>query len=250
VPVRTPLAVPEQPPPAARELPSFEEEVPEASTQDLAEGIVEEAPAAEEFPEAAADERPQAIEEEAPAAEEAPGTAADGRPQAIEEEAPAAEEAPGTAAEELPPTAGEEAPVQEGVSVASGVEQSQATREETPQPPASEPMVDEAAKRSLYAGEIELVVASPVEPALLARLYSKLLAIPDIRILRSVGSWESGTTITLLLERPQPLVGLLLGIPEVRMTPQQDGRGVGRSALSVLGAQKGPGDRIGITLRG
>jgi hypothetical protein len=41
-----------------------------------------------------------------------------------------------------------------------------------------------------------------VDPALLARLYSGLLGFPNIQILRSVGSWDGGTVITLMLENP------------------------------------------------
>ena len=107
-------------------------------------------------------------------------------------------------------------------------------------PPVEE--VDEIAKRALYAGEIELALAPPVDPALLARLYSSLLAMSDLRILRTMGSWDSGTTINLLLERPQPLITRLLEIPEVHIAP-------GLVKGPLMGSGGDPGDRIAITLR-
>jgi hypothetical protein len=127
--------------------------------------------------------------------------------------------------------------------------QEQEAPEEQEEASGAEMALDEAAKSALYAGEIELALAPPVDPALLARLYSRLLSMADMRILRTVGSWDSGSTINLLLERPQPLLSRLLEIPEVRIIPEPTG-GARRAVSGALGGRGGQADRVWIALRG
>lgn len=113
----------------------------------------------------------------------------------------------------------------------------------------SQPMVSmspealETAKRTPYTGEVEIILSPPVSATTVARLYSDLTANPEIRILRTMGDWERGTTITLFLERPMPLVGMLSEIPEVTInagTVDQAGApgGQGTAGISIsLGDQ-------------
>jgi hypothetical protein len=228
--------------------PSRDEEVPlesEPSVPSVSAEVVE--------PELELDSTPSVAEEATPSEvseEPATWTAA---PVVAEEEAVTVESTDAT--EPLVWTAAPaeaEAELAEAVTVLDEEEAVDPAEEDAPSPatdsadpPAEEEVeveVDETAKRAFYAGEIELSLAPPVDPALLARLYSRLLAMSDLRILRTMGSWDSGTTINLLLERPQPLIGRLLEIPEVRIAPEQ-----------VKGPRMGsggdPGDRIAIALR-
>ena len=101
----------------------------------------------------------------------------------------------------------------------------------------------DAAKRTPYTGEVELVLAPPVSAATVARLYSDLTANPEIRILRTMGDWERGTTITLFLERPMPLVGMLSEIPEVTINAG-DAEHLG---LPTPGSQSTPGILISLS---
>ena len=96
--------------------------------------------------------------------------------------------------------------------------------------------VDEAAGSDLYVGEVELNLAPPVEPAVLARLYGRLLAMSGLQIVRTAGTVDSGTSIRVLLERPQPLVKQLLEIPEVRAASgDAEDRAGGHIAITLEG---------------
>ena len=73
--------------------------------------------------------------------------------------------------------------------------------------------------QALYAGEVEFIVASPVELKLVSRLYNYLQTVPELRILYTRGSWDQGTTITVVLEKPMPLISILAKTPEVKVVP-------------------------------
>lgn len=102
--------------------------------------------------------------------------------------------------------------------------------------------------QALYTGVVELTVAPPVDLAKMSELYNRLQATPELRILRTVGSWDRGTVITLLLEKPIPLIGMLSEIPsvETRMQPSEKGGLLG----GILGSSgEGEVKRIEITLK-
>ncbi|MDD4876708.1 MAG: hypothetical protein PHQ86_06245 [Dehalococcoidales bacterium] len=71
--------------------------------------------------------------------------------------------------------------------------------------------------KSLFVGEVELAIAMPVELKMVSKLYNYLQTIPDLKILRTTGSWDRGTTITVVLEKPLPLVNSLKNMPEVQV---------------------------------
>jgi len=96
--------------------------------------------------------------------------------------------------------------------------------------------------QALYAGEVELVIASPVELKLVSRLYNYLQTVPELRILYTRGSWDQGTTITVVLDKPMPLISLTSEIPGVKVTPElleKEGLATGRSGSMLRGAEKG-----------
>ncbi|MFC1939662.1 hypothetical protein ACFLXO_03125 [Chloroflexota bacterium] len=97
-------------------------------------------------------------------------------------------------------------------------------KEEAPEKRASEVKGDAALlkmdSQALYAGEVELTIASQAELHLVSRLYSHLQTIPELKILYTKGSWDKGTAIAVVLEKPLPLIGLLSEVPGVAVTPE------------------------------
>ncbi len=121
---------------------------------------------------------------------------------------------------------GREEPVQlqeEGASRLSG-----ATPEGIPEQPLKESPATAATASALpeqdsqdpYTGEVELVLAGPVDPKMVAKLYNYLQTTPEIKLARTSGSWERGATITVALDKPIPLISVLSSrIPEAQVTP-------------------------------
>jgi len=94
----------------------------------------------------------------------------------------------------------------------------------------------------LYTGEVELAVAKPVDLKMVSKLYNYLQVTPEIKLARTSGSWDKGTTITVTLDKPIPLISVLSSkIPEAKVTPERpemDGfvkgkRGVRRIKLAL-----------------
>ncbi len=95
--------------------------------------------------------------------------------------------------------------------------------------------------KALYTGEVELVVASSVELKLVSRFYNYLQTVPDLRILYTRGSWDQGTTITVVLEKPIPLINIISETPGVEVTPEPLERGGlagGKSSSPLRGGEK------------
>lgn len=79
--------------------------------------------------------------------------------------------------------------------------------------------------QALYDGEIELTIAPPIDPVAVSKLYNQLQMAPEIKILYTRGSWNQGTTITVSLDRPLPLLDIISRTPNIEITPglpQQD----------------------------
>jgi len=105
--------------------------------------------------------------------------------------------------------------------------------------------------QTLYAGEVELAIAIPVELKMVSKLYNYLQTIPDIKILRTTGSWDRGTTITVVADKPIPLISTISKIPSVEVIselPQKDSSVKGTSS-SRLRAGKKEVKRIKLTLK-
>jgi len=67
----------------------------------------------------------------------------------------------------------------------------------------------------LFDGEIEVVMAPPVDPVQLIRFRRNLQDTPQLKISRTSGSWNGGTIITVLIDKPLPLIDMLKEIPDV-----------------------------------
>jgi len=64
-------------------------------------------------------------------------------------------------------------------------------------------------------GEVWIIVSPPVDMAQLIRFRRDLQDVSHLKILRTSGSWNGGSVITILLDRPLPLISLLKEMPEV-----------------------------------
>ena len=93
---------------------------------------------------------------------------------------------------------------------------------------------------SLYTGEVEVVLGLSADADILAKLSVYLVHTPEIRIIRTVGSSDRGNIITVVLDKPTPLVEMLsLQIPEAQITGEPPGaNGKKRKARRIIIARK------------
>lgn len=102
--------------------------------------------------------------------------------------------------------------------------------------------------QTLYSEEVEIVMAVPVEPRLVPKLYKYLQAIPELKILHTKGSWDRGITITVVLDKPILLVGIMSKLPGIEVTPeipQSDSMTKEKSGLHLRAGGKGvKGNRL------
>jgi F0F1-type ATP synthase membrane subunit b/b' len=105
--------------------------------------------------------------------------------------------------------------------------------------------------QALYTGEIELAVAAPVELKVLTKFYNYLQTTPDIKILYTRGSWDSGTTITIALDNPIPLISFISQIPGVAVVPElfQKDNPVRETPSSLLRARRNGVKRLKLALK-
>ena len=157
-----------------------------------------------------------AVEEEEAVAmrEEEPVTVKEEAPVQLQEKivAPAAEE---TAPQDEEPAAVE--PVAEkGEPEKAGKQEQKAPKKE------SEIIVTKEESQSLYTGEVELTIGVPVAPTMVANLYSYLQTSPEIKFVRTAGSWNRGSTITIVLDKPIPLISVLAAkLPLANVVPER-----------------------------
>ncbi|MEK7354018.1 MAG: hypothetical protein AABZ77_05890 [Chloroflexota bacterium] len=104
---------------------------------------------------------------------------------------------------------------------------------------------------AVYDGEIELIMAAPLDPAALSKLYSYLQVTPDMKVLYTRGSWDRGTTITVTLDKPLQFIGMISRIAGLKIAPglpQKEERLKGTSS-SLLGAKSKKLTRIDLILK-
>lgn len=152
-------------------------------------------------------------------------------PAQLQEEAPASEPAEETTEEPSEQPAPEEIP---------------GRREET-----KSTRLKPTDSQTLYVGEVELAIAVPVELKMVSKFYNYLQTISDIKILRTTGSWDRGTTITVVADKPIPLISKISEVPDVEVIaelPQKDSSEKGKSSSRLRGGGKGV-KRIKLTLK-
>ncbi|MFC1932526.1 hypothetical protein ACFLXU_02705 [Chloroflexota bacterium] len=106
--------------------------------------------------------------------------------------------------------------------------------------------------QALYAGEVELIIAVPVEPVAVSKLYNHLQTIPEMKILYTRGSWDRGTTITVTIDKPIPLISTISKVPDVKVVPESAPKDdlVKGISNSILGAKRKGLQKIKLTLKG
>jgi len=83
------------------------------------------------------------------------------------------------------------------------------------------PSLPKQDSQALYTGELELAIGMPVDPNMVAKLYNYLQTTPEIKFVRTSGSWNRGTTITVILDKPIPIISVISSkIPEAEVTPE------------------------------
>lgn len=150
----------------------------------------------------------------------------------------------------------EEEPKEEGVKEAVQAQAEAAPEEAVVAGPAAErhreekavteeprPEWSAEAREGMYRGEIELAVSAPVELKLITNLYNYLQTVPELRILYTRGSWDQGTTITVVLEKPMPLISILSQAPGFEVIPEVRGK-EGPSPALPSTLQRGPERRV------
>ncbi len=108
----------------------------------------------------------------------------------------------------------------------------------------------EVDNQAVYTGEVELVVAPPVELKLLSQLYNYLQTVPELKVLYTRGSWDRGTTITVVLEKPVTLIKTIAEIPGMVVTAGllgKDDVATGKSPPLLRGKEQGA-KRLGLIL--
>ncbi len=134
------------------------------------------------------------------------------------------------------------ATVSEPVAAATAELLEQHLPEERPDREKTEPSLPEQDSHPLYTGEVELAITKPVDPKMVSKLYNYLQTTPEIKLVHTSGSWDRGTTITVVLDKPIPLISVISSkVPEAKATaerPEKDGyvsgkRGVRRIKLSL-----------------
>ena len=86
---------------------------------------------------------------------------------------------------------------------------------------------------------------------MVSKFYNYLQTISDIKILRTTGSWDRGTTITLVADKPVPLVSTISKVPGVEViagVSQKDGSAKQASGLRLRTGGEGV-KRIELTLK-
>ncbi len=153
-------------------------------------------------------------------------TEAETKPDITTEEKP---EQPAQPREEIPEEKPEQlGQVQKDVIVSKVVETTteevpeQHLPEERPDGEEIDPAQLEQDSQTLYAGDVELVIDRPVDPKMMSKLHNYLQTTPEVKLSHTSGSWDRGTTMTIVLDKPIPLISVLSSkIPEAKATPER-----------------------------
>lgn len=162
-----------------------------------------------------------------------------GATEALAPDGESLQEAAEAAAEEIPLEVAAEKPTEKAV---------------TEEPPKEEIRVEpEAPKVELppalmgeLNGEVDISLVPPVELSVMSKIFADLQGNSEIRILRTLGSYDKGTTVTILLESPVRLVDMLTQIPGVEIAPLSEAK---KQSFLKKGARPTEAGKITIPLR-
>jgi len=98
----------------------------------------------------------------------------------------------------------------------------QLKKTETKAEKVEEPVQLKHDSQTLYAGEVELTIDKPVNPKVASKLYTYFQTTPEIKLVHTSGSWDRGITITVILDKPIPLISAISPkIPEAEVKPER-----------------------------
>ncbi len=114
-----------------------------------------------------------------------------------------------------------------------------------------EPALLKLDSQDIYTGEVELLIAPLVELKLVTRLYNYLQTVPELKILYTRGSWDQGTTITVVPDKPMPLIDIIAKTPGVEVTAESFEKGglPMEKSSSLLRSEKKGVKRINLMLK-
>ena len=128
----------------------------------------------------------------------------------------------------------EDVPAADPVEVVEEAVEPDASEEKSSQKEVESPPMQPMDSQALYTGEIELVIAIPVELKMVSKLYNYLQTVPDVKILRTTGSWDRGTTINVVADKPIPLIDTLSNIPDMEVIAEEPKQGSSAKSKSNL----------------
>ena len=168
----------------------------------------------------AEEEEPAPVSEEAVAEEEEPAPVSEEAVAEEEKAEPPEGQVEEPVAEEAEPSPEEPAVVEPAAEVEEPKKAGKKQGEVVKEKPAVVLSKEESQKP--YTGEVELNVEVPIEPTMVAKLYNYLQTTPEIKFVRTTGSWNKGSVITILLDKPIPLLAELVDkLPEANILPEQ-----------------------------
>ena len=131
----------------------------------------------------------------------------------------------------------EAAPTEKDRPAEAEVAEARETPVETKDPEIQEgePAMFRRDTESLYTGEVEVELGSSVDSDILTKLYIYLVNTPEIKLVHTVGSSNKGITMTLVLDKPIPLVEVLSSkIPEAEVTAKRPGANGKKREVSII----------------
>ncbi len=142
-----------------------------------------------------------------------------------------------------------ETAVSEPVAVTAGELSEQHIREKKPAGNAAGMASLKRDSQTIYTGEVELAISVPVDLKMVSKLYNYLQTIPEIKIIHTTGTWDRGTTITVGLDKPMPLISIISKIGGIEAIPELSEKdSPGKEKLgSLLGRKRGRARRIRLT---
>ncbi|MFH1483940.1 MAG: hypothetical protein ABIG98_06840, partial [Chloroflexota bacterium] len=85
------------------------------------------------------------------------------------------------------------------------------------------PEVPQANGKDLTEGEVDLIVAPPIDLAQLTSFQRRLRKQSEVRLIQTVGSWNQGLAISVFIKQPLQLMETIQGMPEVESVQGSNG---------------------------
>ena len=114
-------------------------------------------------------------------------------------------------------------------------------------PPDEEPAVIDNTALFEAQSEVELVLKPLADMTRIVKFYGQLQKMDGLRVKNTSGSWDRGTTINVILDRPLPLYQMFSQMSEVEARPAKtESDGLLATALSQIGTRPAAKAKIAI----